>query len=779
MKAVIMAGGEGSRLRPLTCDTPKPLCTLLGKPVIFYILELLKRHGIQEAAVTLGYQGSRLESALKDYEDMEIRFSREEKPLGTAGGVRNAVREGDGGLIVISGDAMCDFDLTAAMEFHARKDAAVTIITHRVADPREYGLVDADESGRVAAFVEKPSYAGCTTDLANTGVYLLSQEAVGLIEEGKPSDFAKDVFPRMLSAGMPIYTFEDTGYWCDIGDIRSYIRCQGDMLAGKVKFETNARQIGGNLCAGRLPAGNYRIHPPVYIGEDVSIGENTVVEAGSVLEDHVRIGENCRIRGSILLAGVSTGDHVTLNGMAAGEGAAFEDGSSAYELSVAGQNCRVGRDASLGEAVRVWPGKTVEEGTALEEDLRSGYAREIVIGDEGITGQTNVTLTPALCTRIGAGVASLADYPAVGVGYGSRTGGAGGRNAGQMLALACISGVLSAGANVWDFGECMETQFAFCMSKSQVDFGIYVDSGLTAEIRITQQSGMPLKREFERKLESAVNRKEFKRAAPGETGSVNEIRSLPRLYPYELMKLCNAPLDRISARVKSPSGSAEAMLRGILDQLGCHPGELTVQLSADGKNVSVSDREITFSHERVLAAVCLGEFLKGESVALPRSAPKIIDRIAQQYGGRVYRYSECPCGPEDDAFRGKAAAKPWLRDGMMLAVKLLSFLAEQGITLRELEKMVPEFNVTARLVAIPGNPSAVVRRLREKQKARGTLSDGIELECQGANAYLRPMKSGKGILILTESLQSETAMELCDRFEAVVREAALDRYPVL
>lgn len=778
MKAVIMAGGQGSRLRPLTCDTPKPLSTLLGRPIIRYILDLLRRHGIDEAAVTLGYQGLRLEAALQDYDELPITFSREEQPLGTAGGVRFAVEclgEPGEALLVISGDAMCDFDLTAALDFHRRHNADATILTYRVDDPREYGLVQTDAAGRVTAFVEKPSFAGCVTDLANTGIYILSPAALGLIEPNRSVDFARDIFPQMLTEGMAVYGWEATGYWCDIGDLASYLRCQADMLSGKVHFDYPTEKAGiYGEC--RHPSGQYTLRPPVYIGRDVSIGEDSIIGPNTVLEDDVRIGSGCVVEDSILHAGVTLADQVTLEGMIACENAAFEDGSFVGENSAVGAGGLVGREAVLASGVRVWPGKTVEPGTRLMDDLLRGHARELVIGDEGISGQTNVTVTPAFCTQLGSGIASLEDFPLVGVGYGGRSGSRSSMNAAQMLALSCMSGLMAAGASVWDFGECIESQFEFCLGKSQVDFGVYIDSGMTTEIRVTQRGGLPLRREYERKLESAVNRREYKRAAPDGTGSRAELWNLSKLYPFELLKLCDVPLDGIRVTVKSTSKVAREVLEEVLTRLGCQlGGELVIQLAPDGKSASMSEGGVHLSAERLLAVVCLSEFLKGECVALPRSAPRIIDRLAEQHGGEVFRYSECPCDEGDEGSRQKASSHPWPRDGLMQAVKALSFLAEQGLSFADMARLVPEFAVSSRMVEITSRPSAVVRRLRERLgQEGGKMSDGLDWERDGSGAYLRPMKSGRGILILGESFQNETALEICDWLESAVKDAVRD-----
>ena len=235
MKAVIMAGGEGSRLRPLTCTMPKPMVKLCGRPVSEYILDLLSKHNCTDAIFTLRYLGSQIEDHFDSgrYNGINLDFSYEDTPLGTAGCVKKAaklweLKDGEN-FIVISGDAMCDFNLSAAMSFHIESGADATLITSRVEDPREYGCV-ISKNGFVSGFSEKPSYTGAVSDYVNTGVYILSNKILELIPENTMWDFSQNVFPQMLKSGMKLASYEEKGYWCDIGDFTSYKRCQRDML---------------------------------------------------------------------------------------------------------------------------------------------------------------------------------------------------------------------------------------------------------------------------------------------------------------------------------------------------------------------------------------------------------------------------------------------------------------------------------------------------------------------------------------------------------------------
>lgn len=771
MKAVIMAGGKGTRLMPLTCDTPKPLSPLLGKAAIVYILELLQKHHIHKAVLTLGYRGDRLEKALEQNSIVELSFSKEDFPLGTAGGVKQALIGYDGEAIVISGDAMCDFDLTAAIAFHHERESDVTILTKQVDDPREYGLVCADEQGRITAFLEKPSYASCVTDVANTGVYILSPKAIAMIESDKPSDFAQDVFPQMLKQKMKLYAYEESGYWCDIGDIKSYLQCQYDMLDSKVLCNIEAQNNGGCFLKKNMPIGAYNITPNVYIGDNITIGNDTKIDKHTVLGDNVTIGSRCDIRGSVLQAGCHVGNNVQIHQAVLAVDCAVEDDVTINEGCVIGSGAVVLQSATIKSGVKVWDNKTVERGIRLSDDLQYGFARDLIIEEDGIVGQTNLTITPNLCTKIGGAVASLSDTASIGIGYNAQP-------ASKAMAFGVMSGILCAGENIWSFGECTRSQFEFCMQKSQVDFGVYINSSVVTSILLTQKSAMPMSRMLERRLEAGINKGEYKKVSADQIGSVKNVESITKLYSIELLKLCDAPLDSLSVTIKTTSKQVKTQLEEALKVLGCGFSDqgIEITLSADGKQLSMRDfKGNELYHEKILAVLCLCEFLKGESVSLPHTAPKIIDQLAELHGQKVYHYADCPCDESDKLAQNKAASKPFLRDGLMMAVKLLSYMAEKNLDLADICELVPNFSTSSRLVSVSTNPSHILKKLAGMNME---ISEGIDIFKDDKSAYIKPMKSGKGIMIYTEGKVDSTALEIGDIFEAIVKEARLDSQPI-
>ena len=252
MKAVVMAGGEGTRLRPLTSNQPKPMVPIVGKPCMEHIVELLKRHGFEDVIVTVAFLPQAIRSYFGSGESLgiDIGYSVEESPLGTAGSVRRAAGRLDDTFLVISGDALCDVDLTGLVEVHREKGASVTIGLKSVENPLEFGIVVTDEDGRVERFLEKPSWGQVFSDTINTGIYVLEPEVLKHIPTDRPYDFSKELFPLLLEMGRPIYGHVFDGYWQDIGNLDQYRQANFDALDERVQLEIAGIRIRGNVWLG-------------------------------------------------------------------------------------------------------------------------------------------------------------------------------------------------------------------------------------------------------------------------------------------------------------------------------------------------------------------------------------------------------------------------------------------------------------------------------------------------------------------------------------------------
>ncbi|HET8577255.1 MAG TPA: NDP-sugar synthase [Methylomirabilota bacterium] len=330
LTAVILAGGQGTRLRPLTLTKPKPTVPLLNIPFLAYQLDLLAQHGITEVILSCSYLVEEVRRTMGDgaVYGVHLRYAVETEPLGTAGGIRNSVNPADSGLvIVLNGDILTDADLGALLAFHAERTARVTIYLTRVPDPTRYGLVELGDRGRIRDFVEKPDPARVTTDTINAGVYVLDRALLARIPPGRMVSIEREIFPALVGDGVPCYGWIGSGYWIDIGSPEKYRQAQLDLLAGRVATRVTPAGpwMGGRWIADGVTLGptvtlvspcvigagsrldpECRVGPNAVLGEDCSVGRGAVVE-GAVLWEQVDVGERALLRDCIVGSGARVG----------------------------------------------------------------------------------------------------------------------------------------------------------------------------------------------------------------------------------------------------------------------------------------------------------------------------------------------------------------------------------------------------------------------------------------------------------------------------------------
>jgi mannose-1-phosphate guanylyltransferase len=326
MQALVLAGGEGTRLRPLTLTTPKPVLPLAGRPFLSFMLDWLHGHGVEEAVLSLGFLSDAVHDVLGDIQSgMRLRYVHEDEPLGTAGPVRLAADEGilADRFLVLNGDVLTDMDLTAEIAQHERTGAAGTLALIEVDDVSSYGVVPTKENGEVEAFLEK-SDGPPPTNRINAGAYVLEHSVVDLIPGGRAVSFEREVFPQMVGNGL--YGWEASGYWIDIGTPERYLEATFDLLAGRVHSTLPARDETGSLVyEGSLTSGAH-IGPQTVLGPHCSVGADTAVER-SVLHERVMVGADAIIRESVIGAGARIGDGARMQDVVVGAGARIEAGA--------------------------------------------------------------------------------------------------------------------------------------------------------------------------------------------------------------------------------------------------------------------------------------------------------------------------------------------------------------------------------------------------------------------------------------------------------------------
>jgi mannose-1-phosphate guanylyltransferase len=363
MQALILAGGEGTRLRPLTSTIPKPVVPLVGRPFISYMLEWLRRHGVEDVILGCGFMAEAVRAVLGDGRGygVRLRYLEEPRPLGTGGALKFAEDLLDDRFFMLNGDVLTDMDLTAQLEQHERTGARATLALYPVGDPSAYGLVRCNADASVSEFIEKPGPDALDTNLINAGAYIIERHVLdGMPPAGSNVSIEREVFPALVRRGL--YGYEASGYWMDIGTPDRYLRATYDILEGKVTTEVGRelRDRGLALVDGAAVEG--RVVAPVLLAAGCSVGPRALVGDRSVLGEGVTVGERCRVEASVLLNGVTVGAGTTISSSIIGPGVMIGDECHIRGGVLLGEGVKIGSGNTLAAGARIFPGVELPDG---------------------------------------------------------------------------------------------------------------------------------------------------------------------------------------------------------------------------------------------------------------------------------------------------------------------------------------------------------------------------------------------------------------------------------
>jgi mannose-1-phosphate guanylyltransferase/phosphomannomutase len=520
---------------------------IVGKPCMEHIVELLRRHGFEDVIVTVAFLPQAIRSYFGGGEGLgvDIGYSVEESPLGTAGSVKRAAGRLDDTFLVISGDALCDVDLTQIVAAHREKGASVTIGLKSVENPLEFGIVVTDEDGRVERFLEKPSWGQVFSDTINTGIYVLEPEVLKHIPQDRPYDFSKELFPLLLEMGRPIYGHVFEGYWQDIGNLDQYRQANFDALDERVQLEIPGIRIRGNVWLGDgvdlddLEA----IAGPAYLGNYCRIARGAHIGPYSVLSTSVTVRERGRVLRSIVDTSTYIGRSADVVGAIIGRSCDLRAHVRVHEGVAIGDEVTVGSESVILPGVRIYPFKEVETGSTLHESLiweSRGTTR--VFGKAGVAGMVNVDLTPDVAVRLAAALGTALKRGARVVA--SRESAA----ACRMIKRAMISGISSTGVHVDDL-RVSPAAVARHLVKSeahQAGFHVGVSPSDPEVIRIQffEAPGVDMSAEMQKEVEKHFTRGEFRRVAAAEVGTISYPARVRETYAAELLSTIDAQAVR-------------------------------------------------------------------------------------------------------------------------------------------------------------------------------------------------------------------------------------------
>ncbi|MCK4739441.1 MAG: NTP transferase domain-containing protein [Deltaproteobacteria bacterium] len=875
MKCIIMAGGFGTRLRPLTNNLPKPMVPMAGRPMIEHIVELVSSHGFKDLTTLLYFQPESIVDCLgtgkKFGSEVSIEYVSPTSDLGTAGSVANAMRlkraektkkttSGEPTL-VISGDVLTDIDLAKALAFHKKKKSLATIILTRVPDPLSFGIVITEKTGQINRFLEKPSWGEVFSDTINTGIYILDDKVLDFIPKEGEFDFSNDLFPLLLNKKKALYGYVADGYWKDVGSLQEYRQANMDILRGRVSVGILGERVLKKKAKGKNKAslGEKASHDEkkslgeseveentgsgIWIGDgakvdytakmegSVIIGAGSVIESGARVENSV-IGDNClvsegtNIVDSVIWDNVGIGRSASLQENVVGDSTTIKEGAYLGVGVVVSDHCRIGKNSTVKANVKVWPHKEVDDDATLASSLIWGqkWGRK-VFSTYGVTGLANIELSPEFAAKLGAAYgASLPKGSYVSTSRDLH-------KTSRMLNRAVMTGILSTGVNVHDYGVTPMPVVRY-LSKGGIEIGgIHTrrspfDATLI-DLKFFDDSGLDLHPGQEKTIEKLFFREDFIRAPIEETGEI--------VFPVHAMETYqNGFMNSIDAEVIKKAGfriivdyshgSSSKVLPSILGKLNCEcialnanldPGRVTRSadefenslkqlssivrslgadmgflLDAGGEKIflvdetgGIIDGSTSLDIITLLALKTAKRAKKKGRLAVPVTASRAVEELASSYGYEVLRTKTTPRGimeaaiADDTFFVGEETGgfifpefQP-VFDGIFALAKTLEMLArEKTLPHRLLREIPPSFMVKEEVPCKWESKGMIMRRLAEdSQKKKTVLIDGIRINFGDDWLIAYPSQSHSYFHVVAEASTGERAKELASIYAEKIR----------
>lgn len=804
MKAVIMAGGQGTRLRPLTCNLPKPMVPILNLPVMEHIIRLLKEQGITEIAVTTFYLPRMIEEYFGGGEewDVNLHYYVEETPLGTAGSVHNAEDFLDETFLVISGDAITDFDLQSGINFHYEQNAEATLVLSREEIPLEYGVVMTDDEGKIIRFLEKPNWGQVFSDTINTGIYILEPTIFDLFEKGVKFDFSKDLFPMMLEQGRRLYGLALDGYWNDIGNLQEYHNTHFDFLKGKINLPIQARQIDNNIWIeeGVEIDKSAKIKGPLYIGKETKVGKDVYLESSiigrnniiqpfsslkqSITWNNSYIGSKAELRGTILASNVTLKDRVNI-----------------FDRTVLGRKVSVGEKVRIKPEVKIWPEKEIEAHSEIESSIVwSPVWSHQLFTDIGVVGVSNVDITPEFVAKLSAAYGSTVDKEK------EVTVSADSYKISNALKRALIGGLQTAGINIVDLGDTITPVVRYGIDNLEIQGGVHVrvsyNDPQKVVIEFLNKRGANITSNTQKSIEKKFFAEDYRRAVLENIGEYSYVPEMSRGYLESVLEEINQEMIKrnyFSLVVDYEYDNLLNILPVFLNKLNCQilstrnfsqtdlPLSIKKRLEVkervgrivrenksdfgliidhnaeDLKLVNQRGEVLSKAQYRLLISYLLLE--KGlKQLYLPQNAPRVIEDMAKSYRARV-EYTPISFQVSMNKYlknnRKEFSTFYPFSDGIYTLGLILEKMAADNLSFEELIARLPEFYLNnAEISCNWQDKGRVMRHLTENAGENTDLVDGVKFNHDDGWALVIPDSEEPVFHIYAEGQDAETAESL-------------------
>lgn len=820
MKAVIMAGGLGTRLRPLTCQVPKPMVPVVNRPILEHIVLLLKKHKIKDILLLLYHLPQSIQNHFGDGSRFGVRIDYliPNADYGTAGAVKQAAARMKDSFLVVSGDVITDLDLTRFLQFHREKAGLISIALSRVTNPAPFGIVITDKDGKVNRFLEKPSWGEIFSDTVNTGIYALHPRALKFIPEDKEYYFARDLFPTLVAENRAIYGFNGGCYWKDVGDLDTYRQVHWDWFAGQIDLDAEEDHQNG-IWLGRncTIAKSANLEPPVLVGDNCQI-ESGAHLRNCVIGNGCYVGRNATLFDSILWEKVSVHRHAELSKSVVGAKTELGESSYLQENVILSNNVFIGANCHINSNVKIWPDKEVDSGSVVNSSLVWGdkWHREIFT-DSRVTGLANFEITPEFASKLGTAFGAWLGKKGLVVVSRDAS------SAARMSDRAIMCGLMSTGVDVHDLRVIPIPVVRYILHSGKYNGGVHVrrspfDKKLL-DLVFFDRNGRDLSASVTKSIERTFFREDFPRAPFDEIGEIDFPVRVPESYEQDFVKHLNvSAINSAKFRVviDYSYGAATQVFPTILGALDCEVISLNAFLNPEkltrteknfnqalkqlAKIVLSTEADIGFlidaGAEKLFVVDEKGRILLSErlsvlvtklyldlhrpkKIAVPVSSPSQVVQMAQKRGVQVIHTAE------DGGSIIKATEDPEVRyacgtqggfifadfhfafDGLFALAKILELIAASGKRLGQLNDETPARFGSIETVACPWEAKGqVMRRMTEYSENKDRmLIDGVKLFYDADWVLVIPDRDKPFFRVIVEAGTEKRTRALAERYK--------------
>lgn len=788
-----MAGGFGTRLRPLTNNIPKPMVPIVNKPILEHIINLLKTHKIKDYVMLLFFMPEIIKNYFGDGSrfGVKIKYVIPDQDYGTAGAVKLSQKFIKDKFIVISGDVLTDFDLNGIGEFHNTKKTIATLSLYSSPNPLQFGIVLTDNKHRIVRFLEKPSSSEVFSDTINTGIYFFNKDIFKYIPDGENFDFSKDLFPLLLKNNIPIYGHKTSGYWRDVGTLEEYIEANMDALNGKLNYIKLSGK-NGNCISRKAHVEKNAVIENSIIGENVRIEKNVVVK-NSVLWSNVTVNRDSRLLFDVVCSNCSIGSGTKIN-----------------DYVFIGENCSIGKNVFISSSIKIWDNKQIEDNQKVTRSLiyDDRFFSELFT-DSRITGLSNLQINPE---------------------FGSKLGSVYGASAGQgkkvliardsdfisnMIKRSITSGIMSAGVNIIDAQVIPIPLLRQELKSGEGTGGIFVRKSpfdrKSTDIIFFDSDGRDLSGNKTKSIERLFFSEEYKRAEFDKVGSIKFQERTYEKYKKHFLNCLDVQAIRkrkFKIVIDYSYGIASTIFPNILGEFNCDVVSLSAHLDSEKITRSIDEHKSSLNHfayvvkslnydigfmidaggEKIWLCTADGKNISGDrfislvlklflmankgvkKIAVPVQVSGEVDLVAKEFDVDVIRVKDShysmmmACDDKDIKFvggiRGGFLFPDFLyaTDGMFSVAKILELLAKTDTTIEAIDRSTPKLVMLKENILCSKDEKGMIMRkfMEDTINYKQELIDGVKVHIDRKTTVLCIPDKARNFVNLNVESESKT-----------------------